>query len=179
MKKQNMLIQKYQYKWVNDFKQIKEILLKALEELNINIEHIGSTSIPNLAAKPIIDIDIIYYSDDDFEKVKLGLESVGYYHNGDQGIFQREAFKRKPNKEKHEILDFIVHHLYVCPSESKELKRHLLFRDYLIKHAVARKEYETIKLQIAREANQDRKRYAAIKEIKAKGFIQSIIAKAQ
>ena len=170
-----MLIQKYNPLWVQHFKNLKREFQQALQGIFVKIEHVGSTSIIGLAAKPIIDIDIVYWEDDDFAKIKNRLSKIGYYHNGDQGIYDREVFKRKKHPEKHPILDQLKHHLYVCPSDGNELQRHLLFRNFLKENNWAKKEYENIKYQIAEEANQDRKRYATLKEIKAKKWIQSII----
>jgi GrpB-like predicted nucleotidyltransferase (UPF0157 family) len=174
-----MLIQEYQEKWAKDFKEIKEVINEALLNMNVAIEHIGSTSVPWLAAKPIIDIDVIYGPDVDFEDLKKALERLGYFYNGNQGIQEREVFKRQQLTQKHKVLDFIDHHLYVCPIHSKELNDHLLFRNFLIENEISRLEYEQIKLQIAKEANQDHKKYAQLKQIKAKSFIQSIIERAK
>jgi GrpB-like predicted nucleotidyltransferase (UPF0157 family) len=101
---------------------------------------------------------------------------MGYYHNGNQGIEQREVFKRgiKPTNE---VLDRIVHHLYVCPTESKALENHLLFRDYLRKNEWARLAYQELKYELAEKANQDKKRYAALKESNVNDFVDSIIGK--
>lgn len=170
-----MLIQKYNPLWVQHFKSLKKEFKHALQGIFVEIEHIGSTSVIGLAAKPIIDIDIVYWEDEDFEKIKTRLSAIGYFHNGDQGIYEREVFKRKDLVKKHPILDQLKHHLYVCPSDGNELKRHLLFRDFLRKNETVRKEYEKIKFEIAEEVNQNRKKYAALKELRAKEWIQSII----
>jgi GrpB-like predicted nucleotidyltransferase (UPF0157 family) len=173
-----MLIQEYQEKWLEDFKAIKSVINDALMNLNISIEHVGSTAVPKLAAKPIIDIDIVYENDVPFEAVKRGLEKVGYYHNGNQGIINREVFKREIWGNKHQILDTITHHLYVCPVDSEEFRRHILFRNHLIDNESARIEYQQLKYEIAAAANQDKKQYAALKEVKARTFINDILAKA-
>ncbi len=172
-----MLIQEYKKNWIEDFNEISKVLLEALINLQVSIEHIGSTSIPELAAKPIIDIDIIFDKNVEFDEIKTELEKIGYYHNGNQGIANREVFKRSKTAN-HKILDFIVHHLYVCPIDSKELQRHILFRDYLIANKDARIQYQNLKSEIAAEANQDKKRYAELKEITAAKFVNTIIAKA-
>lgn len=172
-----MLIHEYRESWVTDFNAISKILIEALINLQVSIEHIGSTSIPDSAAKPIIDIDIIIDKNTAFDEIKLRLESIGYYHNGDQGICNREVFKRNKTAN-HQVLDFIAHHLYVCPTDSEELQRHILFRDYLRANADARIEYGNLKYEIAADANQDKKKYAELKEIKAKEFIDRVIAKA-
>lgn len=174
-----MLIHAYRQSWIDDFNQIKRVIQETLLNLNISIEHVGSTSIPQLAAKPIIDIDVVYDENVAFSEIKDRLEKIGYYHNGDQGIPQREVFKRSTATPRHERLDHIDHHLYVCPVDSEELKRHLLFRDYLRANEEARSQYRDLKYKIAEEANQDRKKYAQLKEIKARKFIDAILAKAQ
>lgn len=170
-----MLIQKHQNSWVNDFNDLKKILEKTIPLDDIIIEHIGSTSVKDLAAKPIIDIDIVYNKTESFEAIKLSLEKLNYYHKGDQGIPGREVFKRKESEDPHGVLDVIAHHLYVCHIDSKELRRHLAFRDYLRENEVARREYENLKYAIAEKTKQNRKEYAKQKEIMAKDFIESII----
>lgn len=169
-----MLIQNYQTKWPQQFQQIAEILREALGPHHKNIEHIGSTAVPGLAAKPIIDIDIVYINVADFSNIKLALESLGYFHNGDQGILDRAVFKRLPNAH-HPILDQITHHLYACSVESPELKRHLLFRDYLKQTPTAKAAYEALKFELAEAAEQDRKRYAKLKEAQAKSMVESFL----
>jgi GrpB-like predicted nucleotidyltransferase (UPF0157 family) len=169
-----MLIVAYQSDWAKQFEQIKEKLNLAVQGLSVRIEHIGSTAVEGLAAKPIIDIDLIYTQNDDFEPVKANLARIGYQHGGDQGIEGREVFKRIA-QEQDAVLDKIPHHLYVGKFDSTEIQRHLLFRDYLRKHAEARHFYMNLKYEIAQEAQQDRKIYAQIKEIKARSFINYLI----
>ncbi|TWI79455.1 GrpB-like predicted nucleotidyltransferase (UPF0157 family) [Lacibacter cauensis] len=171
-----MLIQEYTTSWTLNFQCIKTILADALTGIAVSFEHVGSTAVPGLAAKPIIDIDIILANRKDFESIKEKLAQIGYYHNGDQGIADREVFKRTGTLTLHNVLDRIAHHLYVCPAESEELKRHLLFRNYLRSNKQASNEYQQLKQQLAEEANHDRKLYAQLKEEKA--FIESILAKA-
>jgi len=170
-----MLIVKYTPDWISNFTDIKQVLDSVLQGLAYTIEHVGSTAVPDLDAKPIIDIDIIYSPETDFGKIKTALETIGYYHNGNQGIEDREAFKRN-GVQTHEILDNLQHHLYVCPVHSKALERHLLSRDYLRKHTWARLKYQQMKYEIAEKAGQDRKIYAALKELTVNDFIDTIIA---
>lgn len=84
-----MLLRKYTSSWKTDFEQIKAVFKSVLNDQDIQIEHVGSTAIPGLDAKPIIDIDIIFNDLDSFENLKLALIKIGYYHNGDQGIPDR------------------------------------------------------------------------------------------
>ena len=169
-----MILEKYSSNWINDFINIKREIENALNGLTYTIEHVGSTSVPNLDSKPIIDIDIIYSKQQDFEKIKLGLEKIGYYHNGNQGTEDRDVFKRN-GKLKNKILDTIKHHLYVCPIDSKALARHILSRNYLRKNDWAKIKYQQMKYELAEKANQDRKVYADLKERYVNDFIDSII----
>ena len=169
-----MLIQKYTLDWVKDFERLKSEIEKGLQGLTYTIEHAGSTAVPNLDAKPIIDIDIIYFNQLDFEKIKLGLEKIGYHHNGNQGIKDRDVFKRNEGFTN-KILDTIKHHLYVCPVESLALERHILSRNFLRKNEWARLKYQQMKYELAEKANQDKKVYAILKELNINDFIDSII----
>lgn len=174
-----MLLQEYKAGWIEDFTTIKKVLTTALLHLNVSIEHVGSTSVPALAAKPIIDIDIVFDTPAAFDEIKISLEKTGYYHNGNQGVPGREVFKRSKAAGAHKVLDAIAHHLYVCPADSEELQNHMLFRDYLIANEEARVQYQTLKYEIAEEAKQDRKKYAQLKEAKAREFVTTIIKKAK
>ena len=171
-----MLLKKYSTKWINDFSLIKGEIEKALSGLTFSIEHVGSTAVPNLDAKPIIDIDVIYTKQPDFEKIKSRLENIGYYHNGNQGIEARDVFKRKGISTDN-ILDKIQHHLYVCPTNSKALERHILSRNFLRENDWARIKYQEMKYELAEKANQDKKVYAALKENNINDFIDAIIEK--
>ena len=171
-----MLIEKYTSNWVRDFADIKREIDKELHGLDYIIEHVGSTSVPNLASKPIIDLDMIYSNPADWIKIKSRLEEIGYDHNGNQGIADREVFKRY-GKGTREILDGVMHHLYVCPTTSKALERHILSRDFLRINEWARLEYQQLKYELAEKANQDRKKYAELKELHVNDFIDLIVEK--
>ncbi|MFY0689606.1 MAG: GrpB family protein [Cyclobacteriaceae bacterium] len=171
-----MLIRKYSASWPLKFRAIKDQLEKG--GIDFRIEHVGSTAVPGLDAKDIIDVDIIYADPQHFEQIRERLTGLGYYHNGNQGIPQRAVFKRN-GRLKDDVLDKIDHHLYACPSDSKSLERHLLSRDYLRKYDEARKTYQQMKYELAAKANQDKKRYAALKELHVNDFIDSIVEKAR
>lgn len=169
-----MLIVAYSAAWINHFAQISEKLSGILAGICVRIEHIGSTAVPGLAAKPIIDIDVVYNETGDFERIKKCLGYYGYNHNGNQGVVGRDVFKRN-GKTQDDVLDNIPHHLYVYHCDCAELHRHILFRDYLRQHETARKFYQNLKYEIAREANDDRKRYASLKEVRAREFVDYIL----
>ena len=171
-----MLLKKYTSIWIKHFEDLKLEIDRGLKGLEYQIEHVGSTSVPKLDSKPIIDVDIIYNNESDFKKIKSRLTNMGYYHNGNQGIEKREVFKRN-GKAISGILDIITHHLYVCPKNSKALERHILSRDFLRKNDWARLEYQEMKYELAKKANQNKKLYAEIKELKINEFIDLIIEK--
>ena len=135
----NVVVQAYDEAWEQSFAAIRSEIQEALGELALRIEHVGSTSVRGLSAKPIIDVDIVIRDMSVFDAVASRLRAIGYRHEGDLGIAGREAFKYdgKEHLQKH--------HLYVCPQDSAELKRHIAFRDYLRAHPEAVREYGRIK----------------------------------
>lgn len=146
MRTKRVIVVPYNSEWKHEFEKIKLYLEKTLKDSIIAIEHVGSTSVEGLSAKPIIDIDVIIKNYDNFGDVKSRLETLGYYHEGNLGIKDREAFAYD-EKQKDE---FMTHHLYVCPQNSNELKRHIAFRNYLRTHEEDVKKYSEIKLKAAR-----------------------------
>lgn len=139
MKTRRVVVEKYDPMWARDFENIRSELSAALEGLYLSVEHVGSTSVPGLCAKPIIDIDVVIDGYDVFPYVVEKLAQIGYIHECDLGIPEREAFDYtgKEHLKKH--------HLYVCPQNSAELRRHVAFRDYLRTHPEARDEYSRVK----------------------------------
>lgn len=152
MRTKHVVVLPYDKKWKQDFIAIKNELVDALGSLVITIEHVGSTSVAGLAAKPIIDIDVVVKADD-VNKAIDALEGIGYIYEGNLGIEGREAFAYE-GKEHLQI-----HHLYVCPEDSAELKRHLAFRDYLRRHPQDREKYGNVKLEAARKYPDDIEKY--------------------
>ena len=173
-----MVIVKYDKKWPEDFLKIKAELQKVLT-IPCQVQHVGSTSIPGMKAKPIIDIDVGLENWGNFEKVKKALASIGYEHEGDKGITGREAFCRD-GKVHNEILDSIDHHLYVCSVDNEEYKRHIIFRDYLRNHDEARDRYNHIKEEIlAKVGPENRAGYVQMKEAEYGDFFEGIIRNAK
>ncbi len=151
------------------------ILSSCLEGLPVQVHHVGSTAVPGLAAKDIIDIDLEYPVDIPFQKIKERLASLGYQHHGDQGIPQREVFKRGERETDHSTLDMYAHHLYACPTGSRELLRHLKFRDHLRNNPTDRDKYAQLKQDISLQAKHDKKTYARLKMDQARDFIEAIV----
>ncbi len=143
--------------WTENFLIIKNELLAVLGESALSIEHIGSTSVPGLPAKPIIDIDVVIDSVDELDSVIHKLGSIGYEFEGDLGIADRYAFKY--NDKEH----LQQHHLYVCPKTSVELRRHIAFRDYLRTHSNDAVVYGNIKKEAAKLYPDDIEKYIQYK----------------
>lgn len=138
------LISEYNPEWPNWFITLKEMYAEALRGLSISIEHVGSTSVKGMNAKPIIDIDIVVKRED-FHQVKERLGTLGYIHEGDLGIPDREAFKMNDNEPDRVLPE---HHLYVCYGDGHEVKKHLAFREYLRKHRSARERLKRLKRRL-------------------------------
>ena len=139
MKTKKVIVLPYDEKWKSDFEKIKNELVAAIGDLIIGIEHVGSTSVEGMSAKPCIDIDVVIKDYSVFSEVVKGLSAIGYIHEGDLGIKDREAFKYS---DKSHLQN---HHLYVCPQNSAELHRHITFRNFLKSNPDAVKKYSQIK----------------------------------
>lgn len=157
MRTKKVIVLPYDASWKTAFNDIRRELEAALGDLAVSIEHVGSTSVEGLSAKPIIDIDVVIRDYSVFDAVVRKLASVGYIHEGDLGIKDREAFKytHKPHLQKH--------HLYVCPQDSAELRRHITFRDFLRSNPDAVQEYSAVKETAARLYPEDIDGYIAFK----------------
>ena len=147
----------YDRRWPNEFNKIKKELLPIIGNLIITIEHIGSTSVPGLWAKPIIDLNIV------IEREMLPilidkLASVNYLYEGDLGVKDHEAF-RYSNKSH-----LMQHHLYVCTKDSAEHIRQIAFRDYLRKNPFDCEKYSIIKVEMAKKYPHDIDSYIKGKE---------------
>jgi len=132
----------------------------------VSVEHVGSTSVPGLSAKPIIDIDVVIPTRADLLDAIRRLATLGYKHQGDLGITSREAF-RSPT-------DAPLQNLYVCAEDSPELRRHLAFRDYLRADPNEARRYGQLKQQLAARHVADIDAYVNGKA----DFVKSVLEKA-
>ena len=157
MRTTNVIVLPYDAKWKSDFEAIKKEIEAALGDLMIAAEHVGSTSVEGLSAKPCIDLDVVIQDDSVFNAVVRRLAAIGYIHEGNYGIEGREAFKYldKPHLQ--------THHLYVCPQQSAELHRHVTFREFLRSNPEAAKRYGAVKEKAAQLFPNDIEKYIAYK----------------
>jgi GrpB-like predicted nucleotidyltransferase (UPF0157 family) len=159
----SILIREYDPAWPIQFGNLSNRISDSLGTIVRRIEHIGSTSVPNLAAKPIIDLDVVLGSQSDLPDAIRLLEKIGYVHEGNLGIIGREAF-RSPKNE-------IRHHLYVVIEGAEELRRHIAFRDALRRDEALRSSYEQLKRALAHQYVDDRFSYSEAKS----AFITAIV----
>lgn len=157
MRTARVVVVRYDEAWEAAFEEIRKELEVAVGDLAAGIEHVGSTAVKGLSAKPCIDIDIVIRDYSVFGAVAGRLAEIGYYHEGDLGIKGREAFgySGKPHLQ--------THHLYVCPQDSGELRRHIAFRDFLRSSPEAVKKYSAVKEAAARLFPDDIERYMEYK----------------
>jgi GrpB-like predicted nucleotidyltransferase (UPF0157 family)/8-oxo-dGTP pyrophosphatase MutT (NUDIX family) len=139
----------YDPAWKNEFENIKAILMPQIGDLILDIVHIGSTSVEGLAAKPIIDFNIVIESFEVFPALAGRLRDLGYEHQGDGGIPGRECFHKSDDP------GCKTSHMYVCARNGREHLRNLAFRDYLRSHAGAREAYASLKHDLAARFRHD------------------------
>ena len=157
MQTRKVTVLPYDEAWESAFSDIKRELERALGGLVVGIEHVGSTSVKGMSAKPCIDVDVVIKDYSVFNDVVKRLAAIGYAHEGDLGIKDREAFKYS-NKEH-----LMQHHLYVCPQYSEELHRHITFRNFLRENPDAVKKYGDVKSKAAELFFDDIDKYIACK----------------
>ena len=141
----------YDEAWIGRFDALKARVNSAMGALARRIEHVGSTAVPGLPAKPVIDIDVVIEREDQLEEVIKRLAAIGYRFRGDLGITGRYAFRSPAGSPDH--------HLYVCGEDSVALHRHLALRDYLRRHPEEAAAYGKLKQRLAQEHPFDRSAY--------------------
>ncbi len=161
-----VIVADYDPAWPRLFEELRDRVVAALGDLVVAVEHVGSTAVPGLPAKPIVDLDVVIATAADLPAAIERLATLGYVHRGDLGIPGREAFSRPS--------DTPPHHLYVCARDSTELRRHLLFRDYLRTHPEDARAYGALKRQLATRFRDDREAYTEAKS----AFVAEILRRA-
>lgn len=158
-----IIVVPYDPQWVVQFEQDRAQLQNALRELDVQIEHVGSTSVPGLAAKPLIDIMIVVRDEKDAIRCITPIVRLDFECRGEAEVPGRVFFLRR-NPHSHHI------HLYVVGNP--EIERHLLFRDYLRTHADAAQQYAGLKYALAAEFRNDRPGYTTAKTEFVRGIVE-------
>jgi len=142
---QTIVVVDYDPDWPAAFERVRSRVWPVVSDIALAVEHVGSTSVPALAAKPVIDISVVVRGKADVPVAIERLATLGYVHRGNLGIEGREAFKNPAPS-----LDPLpAHNLYLCPRDSPALLNHLAVRDYLRTHPDAAAEYGDLKKRLA------------------------------
>ena len=153
--------------WQESFKKEAEKIKRIFGEEALDIQHVGSTAIPGISAKPIIDIALIVPSFKGVKSFRTKLEAIGYKLKEDDARGERIFFTKGPEANR-------THYLHIGEAGNGYAEDMILFRDYLRGHKDAAGEYSRLKERLAKEYKDKRETYTE----KKKKFIQGIIRKA-
>jgi GrpB-like predicted nucleotidyltransferase (UPF0157 family) len=171
------MIEKYLHSPSNEriekYNKEEALIKQTLGDLIIAIEHIGSTSIPGLSAKPIIDMMVLIESITDTKNITESLEKIGYIYKPEMSSAER-IFLRKGEP--------VQYHLSISESKYPYWNRQILFRDYLRNHPESKEEYQKIKEEAIKNLSEDElKDISKSKDysLKKGPFIQKILQLAE
>ncbi len=153
---QLIVIVPYDDAWPERFWELAGAIRTALGDLALRIDHIGSTSIPGLAAKPIIDIQVSVASFEPFDLLRVPLEAIGYVWRADNTDLTRRYFRETRGAPRTHV------HVRIQGSWSEQFA--LLFRDYIRRDPETAEAYATLKWDLARRYREDHAEYTAAKE---------------
>ena len=152
--------------WARLFAEEAQRLRRALTaDLPIALEHVGSTAVPGLAAKPVLDLLGGYPAGAGVAEYVRAVVAADYVHRGEQGISGREYFRRG---------EPCSHHLHLVVAGGSFWREHLAFRDALRADAALRQAYAQLKVELARRFPRDREAYTNGKS----EFIRRVVARA-
>jgi GrpB-like predicted nucleotidyltransferase (UPF0157 family) len=144
---QTVVVVDYDPTWPDIFEQLRARVWPVVSDIALTIEHVGSTAVPGLAAKPIIDMTVVVPSAREVPLAIARLATLGYEHRGDLGIEGREAFTRPE--------DLPAHNLYLSAPGSLGLQNQLAVRDYLRTHPTTAQAYGELKKRLAQQFPHD------------------------
>ncbi len=165
-----VVVVEYDLNWPVRYDAEKTCILEVIGAYIEDIQHVGSTSVPGLGAKPIIDIMIGIHDLSLVEKCVQPLENLGYEYLSEFGIPGRHYFRKPPDT----VSTLRTHHIHMVERNHREWRKHLLFRDYLRNHPEDARQYYLLKKALADKFGSDREGYTDAKT----DFIQAILAKA-
>lgn len=137
-----VVVEPYQEEWQHQFQQEAQILHNLFGSLVVDIHHIGSTAVPGLAAKPVIDLLPVVTHIEQVDAFNARMEALGYEPRGENGLPGRRYFQKGGDNR--------THHVHVFEVGNPEIERHVVFRDYLREHPEEALRYGDLKLQLAR-----------------------------
>ncbi len=162
-----VVIVEYDPDWPRQYEEERQRIVAAIGDCALGIEHVGSTAVPGLAAKPIIDIMVGVRRLEDAQQCMESLAGIGYIFQPDDTIPERVYFNKGP-ADRHR-------HLHMTELGGQFWQDHLLFRDYLRAHPDSAAAYAALKRELADRFTTDRIGYTDAKT----EFIQSVVRKAR
>ena len=163
-----VIVTPYQSSWPEAFQQGKEQLKTIFGDRLLAVHHIGSTSVPGLSAKPILDILAVVDSLDGIEAFDAAMEQIGYEAKGEFGMPGRRYYRKGGDNR--------THHIHLYADGNPEIMRHVVFRDYLRQHPEEVEAYSTIKERLAHQYPEDISAYIAGKDSFVKTMEQRALA---
>jgi len=159
----------YDTAWPERYQRERDLILDAIGAQLVRIEHIGSTAVPGLGAKPVIDIIASLPTLQDHRQCVGPLRSLGYQHRGEAGIPGRQFFRKiDPDTGRRTC------HLHLVAEADPFFDEHVLFRDFLHAHPAVADEYDRLKRTLATRFGNDRESYTNAKA----SFISTVLGNA-
>ncbi len=155
--RQELSLEEPQYGWLAAFREERSRLKRCLADVSVEIEHVGSTSVPGLLAKPIIDIAVCVSSESELQSAIDALRNFGYIYRGDGKSKGGHLFVREI------CADVRTHHIHMVVAGDTQWDRYLRFRDELRANRKLRDDYATLKAKIAQTVDVDRRSYTKSK----------------
>ena len=165
--KRRVEVVSYNPNWREMYKEESEKIKNILNDIVIDIHHIGSTAIPGIKAKPVIDILVEVKDIEGVDQYNHKMKELGYEAMGEYGILKRRFFRKGENNR--------THHIHIFQVGNEEIKRHINFKEYLIAHPDKAREYSKLKEKLANKYSYDVENYSNSKS----DFIKKIDRKAK
>ena len=165
--KRRVEVVSYNSNWKRMYKEESEKIKNILNDIIVDIHHIGSTAIPGIKAKPVIDILVEVKDIEAVDRYNNKMEELGYEVMGEYGIPKRRFFRKGENKR--------THHIHIFQVGNEEIERHINFKEYLIAHPDKAREYSKLKEKLANKYTYGAENYTNGKN----DFIKEIDRKAK
>jgi len=156
LKRGTVKLSPHHQKWDQAFRKEKSRTLEKLDNSIVAIEHIGSTAIPKIPAKPIIDMSLGVWRLKDAKKFIKPLDALGYHFY--KKFQQQILFARGPDRKR-------THYLHVMKYNGAKWKSDLLFREFLLRHPARARAYGALKQKLAKQYPNDREKYTFGKSV--------------
>jgi GrpB-like predicted nucleotidyltransferase (UPF0157 family) len=163
-----VIVRDYDSRWPAEYERERAILTEMLGAAVDQIEHVGSTAVPGLAAKPLVDIALGFVDRSLLDEARTRLQAAGYDDRGDLGDMGGVVLAKARESDRTHILHLVL-------SQSDQWRRFVVFRNSLRSDPLLREKYATLKKQLARDFPEDRDAYLAGKV----AFVETATKRAQ